>query len=182
MPICSDGPICWAPLILMVPEVQRSSPAIRRRRVVLPQPDAPTTVMNSPAPTRKLALSRARTRSPEALLNVFETAASSITGVAARSCVGVDIAWPWPSRWVARRAALKRDPSKKYDSPTALLARPAAPGQAARAAGAARANSSAQSLDRAQRNSQSAQSNATQHALFPRWLKRAQATGECPSA
>src|SRR5262245_34581080 len=135
MPICSDGPSCCAPLILMVPEVQRSSPAIRRRRVVLPQPDAPTTVMNSPAPTRKLALSRARTRSPEALLNVFETAASSIAGVPACCCDGVDIAWPWPSRWLVRGAGLD-GPGKKYGSPAAFLARPAPPTQACRDRGA----------------------------------------------
>src|SRR6516162_3167767 len=110
----------------MAPEVQRSSPAIRRRRVVLPQPDAPTTVMNSPAPTRKLALSRARTGSPAALLNVFETAASSITGMPACCGDGVDIAWPWPSPWLVRGA---RVPSKKYGSPAALLARPRSDGR-----------------------------------------------------
>src|SRR5262249_43060231 len=87
------------------------------RRVVLPQPDAPTTVMNSPAPTRKLALSRARTRSPEALLNVFETAASSIAGVSARCCDGVNIAWPSPSRWLVRGAALEEVQAKSMVPP-----------------------------------------------------------------
>ena len=43
MPVCSDGRTCGAPLTVIVPEVQRSRPAIRRSMVVLPQPEAPTT-------------------------------------------------------------------------------------------------------------------------------------------
>src|SRR5215475_9285232 len=168
MPICSDGPICWAPLILMVPEVQRSSPAIRRRRVVLPQPDAPTTVMNSPVPTRKLALSRARTRSPEALLNVLETAASSITGVGVCCCDGVGIAWALAVPFCCAPCGKSRGPSKKYGSPAALLARPAHP---------THAGPYARQIAGAHRQTRACHA---QRALGPRPFKRAQPAGERP--
>jgi hypothetical protein len=75
----------------MLPEEQRSRPAIRRRSVVFPQPDAPTTVMNSPGITRTVVLSSARTRSPEAVAKIFETAASSMTGAASFCFDGLDI-------------------------------------------------------------------------------------------
>src|SRR6266404_7835230 len=47
-----------------VPEVGSSSPAIRRRVVVLPQPDGPTRTSNSFSSTVKLAFCTARMLSP----------------------------------------------------------------------------------------------------------------------
>ncbi len=39
----------FLPAIVIVPEVAVSSPATRRSAVVLPQPDGPTRIMNSPS-------------------------------------------------------------------------------------------------------------------------------------
>src|SRR6266568_206132 len=47
-----------------VPDVGSSRPAIRRRVVVLPQPDGPTRTSNSFSSTVRLALSTARMLSP----------------------------------------------------------------------------------------------------------------------
>ena len=44
-----------------VPEVGRSNPAIRERRVLLPEPLFPFNTRNSPAPTSRLILSMALT-------------------------------------------------------------------------------------------------------------------------
>jgi hypothetical protein len=42
-----DGPVTRTPLIVTVPDVGFSSPATRRSRVDLPQPDLPMRVTNS---------------------------------------------------------------------------------------------------------------------------------------
>ncbi len=49
------------PPIEMLPSVTSSSPAIIRRSVDLPQPDGPTSTMNSPSPTVSETPSTART-------------------------------------------------------------------------------------------------------------------------
>src|SRR5258708_558488 len=54
------------------PEVAVSSPASIRSRVDLPQPEAPTTVTNSPAPTSRAMLCRAGIE-PRRVVNVLQT-------------------------------------------------------------------------------------------------------------
>src|SRR5262245_58313219 len=93
MPACSDGRTCGAPLTVIVPEVQRSRPAIRRNRVVLPHPEAPTTVTNSPGLTTRSVLWSACTGSPDAVANTVVTRDSSMAGTGSRRrttlCIGL---------------------------------------------------------------------------------------------
>jgi hypothetical protein len=55
-------------LINKRPRLALLKPAIMRRSVLLPQPDAPTMQMNSPSSTRKSMPSNASTCSPDAVL------------------------------------------------------------------------------------------------------------------
>src|SRR3989304_4926383 len=56
-------PLPWRALFSPPPE-GRSRPPTRFRRVVLPEPDRPTTAKNTPAGISRLTPSTARTRSP----------------------------------------------------------------------------------------------------------------------
>jgi hypothetical protein len=48
--MCSGGPSTGLSLIEMLPAVVRSSPAMQRRSVLLPQPDGPSRLTNFVAP------------------------------------------------------------------------------------------------------------------------------------
>src|SRR5487761_308339 len=53
-PFSRAGPATFFPSIWTSPDVGRSSPAMILRRVLLPQPEGPTMLMNSPLPIPKL--------------------------------------------------------------------------------------------------------------------------------
>ena len=65
------------PSMRISPEETSSSPATMRKAVVLPQPDGPTKIMNSPSSIRRLRPSTALTPSPK----LFETLSNSMTAM-----------------------------------------------------------------------------------------------------
>src|SRR3954447_23065525 len=69
----------------IVPPVTFSRPPIERRSVVLPQPDGPTSTMNSPSPIVRLTSSTATTPEPNSLRTLSRTI------------------WPTPNRTLAKR-------------------------------------------------------------------------------
>src|SRR5664280_1806693 len=73
--------------IMTSPAVTSSSPATMRRSVDLPQPDGPTSTMNSPSPISMVTSLTARTSLSKALLTLSKTMRATSR---------------LPSRWIAR--------------------------------------------------------------------------------
>jgi len=100
------SPVTSAPSSRMRPALGVSNPASRRNSVVLPQPDGPSRVKNSPPPMVKYTPSSART--PAAPWpKVFDTACTSIIGPPPPVCTDGRCC-ARPGRFCKRSLALRR--------------------------------------------------------------------------
>src|SRR5690348_14304947 len=86
------------------PALGRSSPPVTIIKVDLPEPDGPTRLTVSPAPTRSETPRRTLT-GPAALVSVRRTSSSRIIGSSERggACLSPLIAWERPRRLLGRR-------------------------------------------------------------------------------
>src|SRR6516165_12770721 len=100
-------------LIRMSPDVCRSRPAMILKKVVLPQPDGPSSTKNSPSRTDRLTPSTAVTPPKSFLISLVTTAATGLPpwleeGTSQPAVRGrqVAVAWPNRDRCFAQRAVL----------------------------------------------------------------------------